>query len=238
MNLLVVIYQFIPGQDFGLAIIFLTILIRVILSPVSAKGVKAQKKLNEVQPEIKKMQEKYKNDKEKQVKEMLEIYKKAGVSPFSAFTPLLIQLPILFALFRVLWGVQTTEAVEGLYSFVPAPGEISSLFLGTIDLAETGLSQGANGEGGLLIGNLIIIVGAVAAQFIQMKMISAQKKATKEKKGNTQEMAERMQKQMVYFFPFFTFFILLKLPIAIGLYWLVSTVFTIAQQHFILKKNE
>ncbi len=238
MNLLVGIYQIIPGQDFGIAVILLTVLIRFILYPVSAKGVRAQHKLNEVQPEVKKIQEKYKDDKEKQVKEVLDVYKKAGVSPFSAFTPLLVQIPVLFALFRVLWEVQSTDAIKSLYSFVPAPQEISSLFLGVVDLAEEGLFQSVNGADVFLFGNLVIIVGAVAAQFFQMKMISAKKKGPGGgKKNDAQEMAEKMQKKMIYFFPFFTFFILLQLPIAIGLYWFVSTIFTIAQQYFILKEK-
>ncbi len=238
MNALVFLYQIVPGQDFGIAVILLTVIIRFILYPVSAKGVRSQKTINEIQPEIKATQEKYKKDKEKQVKEILEIYKKAKISPFSAFLPLLIQLPVLIALYRVLWGVQTTEAISSLYSFVPAPAEISSMFLGFIDLAQTGFIQEINGEGVFLFGNIVIIIGAVVAQFVQMKMISAKKKSPKDgkAKGTPEEMAERMQKQMVYFFPFFTFFILLKLPLAIGLYWFVSTLFSIIQQHFILKK--
>ncbi len=236
MNALVLIYQIIPGQDFGIAIILLTIIIRLILYPVSAKGVKSQKAINEIQPEIKSLQEKYKNDKEKQVKEVLEVYKKAKISPFSAFLPLLIQLPVLIALYRVLWKVQTSEMSQSLYSFVSAPSEIKSMFLGIIDLAGTGFIQEINGESVFLFGNLVIIAGAVIAQFVQMKMISVKKEKTK--KQGPQETAERMQKQMMYFFPFFTFFILLKLPLAIGLYWLTSTAFSIIQQHLILKKDE
>jgi YidC/Oxa1 family membrane protein insertase len=238
MNALIVIYQLVPGQDFGIAVILLTIIIRFLLYPVSAKGVRAQKAINEIQPRIKEIQEKHKKDKEKQVKEILEVYKEAKVSPFSAFLPLLIQLPVLIALYRVLWGVQTTEAMKALYSFVPAPQEISSMFLGSIELAQAGIVQEINGASVFLFGNLVIIIGAVVAQFVQMKMISAKnKKVSSDKKQGTQEMAERMQKQMLYFFPFFTFFILLKMPLAIGLYWLVSTLFSIAQQHIILKKT-
>ncbi len=240
INTLVLIYQFIAGQDFGIAVIILTILIRFLLYPVSAKGVRSQKAINEIQPEIKKIQEKYKNDKEKQVKEMLEIYKKAKISPFSAFMPLLIQLPVLIALYRVLWGVQSSEMTQSLYSFVPAPQEINSFFLGIIDLANSGITQEINGQSVFLFGNLIIIIGAVITQFIQMKMITNKRKKTKTSGGKTgvEEMAEKMQKQMIYFFPFFTFFILLQLPIAIGLYWLVSSLFSIGQQHVILKDKE
>ncbi len=237
MNILVLFYQIIPGHDFGIAIILLTLLIRLLLYPVSAKGVKSQKIINEIQPEIKEIQEKYKDQKEIQVKKILEIYKKAKISPFSAIAPLIIQLPVLIALYRVLWGVQTTEALSHLYSFIPTPTEIVPLFLKKIDLAHIGFIQDINGDSRFLIGNLLIILGAVIAQFIQMKMVLSKKPKIKNIKKNSQnqEIAEKMQKQMVYFFPFFTLFILMKLPLAIGLYWLVSTLFSVIQQYFIFK---
>jgi YidC/Oxa1 family membrane protein insertase len=237
MNILVFLYQIIPGQDFGIAIILLTILIRFLLYPVSAKGVKSQKIINEIQPEIKEVQEKYKNQKEIQVKKILEIYKKAKISPFSAIAPLLIQLPVLIALYRVLWGVQTTDALKSLYSFIPTPTEIVPMFLGRINLSGIGFIQEINGETSFLIGNTIIVLGAVLAQFIQMKMVLVKKPKTSinKKDNSTQEITEKMQRQMIYFFPFFTLFILMKLPLAIALYWLVSTSFSIVQQYLIFK---
>ncbi len=239
INVLILFYQYIPGQDFGIAVIFLTLLIRFLLYPVSAKGVKSQKIINEIQPEIKEIQKKYKDQKDIQVKKVLEVYKKAKISPFSAFVPLFIQLPVLIALYRVLWSVQSSEAFGFLYSFVPTPEKINSIFLGFIDLSKTGLFEEINGNSIFLIGNAFIIFGAVTAQFVQMKMMLSKKAKEEnpknEKKEPSQEVAEKMQKQMVYFFPFFTLFILLRFPLAIGLYWLVSTLFSIVQQHFILK---
>lgn len=244
MNILIFLYQYIPGQDFGIAIIFLTLIIRFLLYPVSAKGVKSQKIINEIQPEIKEIQEKYKNQKEVQVKKVLEVYKNAKISPFSAFVPLLIQLPVLIALYRVLWSVQSSEAFNFLYDFIPVPEKINSMFLGFIDLAKTGIFEEINGSSIFLAGNAVIIIGASIAQFVQMKMMLSRKaKEEKEnksknksnKKEPAQEVAEKMQKQMVYFFPFFTFFILMRFPLAIGLYWLVSTLFSIVQQYFIFK---
>ncbi len=238
MNILIFLYQSVPGNDFGIAIIILTGMIRLILYPLSAKGIKSQKALTEIQPEVKEIQEKYKDDKEKQVKEVLEVYKKAKINPFSGFLPLLIQLPVLIALYKVLWGVQSGQFADVLYSFISFPGEINSMFLGVIDLAGSGMIQ-SNGEAVFLFGNMVIIIGAGLAQFFQMKMIMAKKPQKKKNKGKADpamEIADRMQKQMIYFFPFFTVFILMKLPLAIGLYWLVSTLFSLVQQHFILKK--
>ena len=236
INALVLLYQFIPGNDFGIAVIVLTILIRFILYPISSKGIESQKALNEIQPKIKEIQNKYKSDKERQVKEIMNTYKEANISPFSGFLPLLVQIPVLIALYRVLWVVQTIN-VGVLYSFVNHPGEINPMFLGFINLAKSGLIE-SNGESIFLLGNMAIIIGAGITQFIQLKMISA-KNPIKKKKGNKeQDMAEMMQKQMLYFFPFFTILILLKLPSAIALYWFIGTGFSIIQQYFILKKYE
>ncbi|MBZ1356644.1 MAG: YidC/Oxa1 family membrane protein insertase [Candidatus Nealsonbacteria bacterium] len=234
MNALILLYQIIPGNDFGIAIILLTVLIRLVLYPLSAKGIQSQRAITEIQPKIKETQEKYKNDKERQVKEVLNVYKEAKINPFSGFLPLFIQLPVLIALYKVLWGVQELEAGI-LYGFISHPGYINFLFLGIIDLAKSGMIE-VDGGSSFLLGNMLIIIGAGVAQFFQMKMITVQKRETKGKKDATQEMADKIQKQMLYFFPFFTIFILLRLPSAIALYWLIGTVFSIIQQHFILKK--
>ena len=236
MNILIFLYQVVPGGDFGIAIIILTFLIRLLLYPLSAKGIRSQREITELQPEIKELQEKYKNDKEKQVKEVLEVYKRAKVNPFSGFMPLLIQLPVLIALYQVLLGVQGGEFANILYSFIPYPGEINSVFLGFIDLTKVGIFE-ADG-GAFLFGNMLIIAGAGLAQFFQMRMTMARKPPLK-KKGKSDpraDMAEKIQKQMIYFFPFFTIFILFSLPLAIGLYWLASTIFSLVQQYFILNK--
>jgi len=234
INALILLYQFIPGNDFGIAIIILTILIRFILYPLNSKGIKSQKALNEIQPKIKEIQNKYKNDKERQVKEMMNVYKEANINPFSGFLPLLIQLPVLVALYRVLWGVKDINAGI-LYNFVSYPGEINHIFLNIIDLAKAGIIE-TNGKSEFLLGNMIIIIGAGITQFIQLKMIST--KNLIKKKGKEHDIAEMMQKQMLYLFPFLTIFILLRLPSAIALYWFIGTIFSIIQQYFILKKYE
>jgi len=234
INILITLYQLIPGGDLGLAIIGLTAFIRIILYPISAKGIRSQKRITELQPEIKEIQEKYKDNKEKQAQEMLETYKKANISPFSGFVPLLIQLPVMIALYRALWVVQSGDYVDLLYKFIPHPGEINSIFLGMVDLAKVGIFDNNR----FLIFNAIVIFAAGFTQFYQMKMVTkAAPKKKKKSKDPAMEMAEKMQNQMVYFFPLFTIFILFKLPLAIGLYWLVSTIFSIIQQYIILKEK-
>jgi len=135
----------------------------------------------------------------------------------------LIQLPILIALYRVFWKGFQPEAMDMLYSFVPHPGTIDPTFLGIINLGEA---------------SLILAVLAGIAQFFQTKMITP--KTPKSKEGGSQmaQFSGMMQKQMLYFFPIFTVFILWKLPAAIGLYWIITALFSILQQYLTFKKPE
>lgn len=218
-NLLVLLYKYLPGHDFGVAVIVLTILIKFLFYPLGTKAIKSQKALSELQPKIKEIQEKYKDNKEKQAKEIMALYRREKISPFSGCLPLLIQLPVLIALYRVFWRGLQPEQVTFLYSFVSSPGSINPIFFGIVDLAKP---------------NLVLAVLAGIFQFLQTKM-SVPK--TKTDKGEKTGFSGQMQKQMQYFMPIFMVLILFRLPSAIGLYWLTTTLFTIAQQYFLLKKQ-
>jgi len=220
-NGLVLLYNYLPGNDFGVAVIVLTILIKTLLYPLGAKAIKSQKALSGLQPKIKEIQEKYKDDKEKQAKEIMALYKKEKINPFSGLLPLLIQLPILIALFlvfRTFEGGLADSEFEKLYTFV-SPPIIDTKFLGIIDLIKPSMF-------------LAFLAGVF--QFFQTKMISPKTRTNKKQAPN---FSDQMQKQMQYFFPVFTILILLRLPAAIGLYWIATALFTIIQQYVILKKK-
>lgn len=218
-NILVLLYLYLPGHDFGIAIIILTVLIKLIFYPLGGQAIRSQKNLSELQPKIEEIQKKYKDNKEQQVQATLELYKKEKINPFSGCLPLLIQLPILIALYQVFWRGFQAEQMSYLYSFVQNPGAIDPGFLGLINLSEP---------------NIILTILAGITQFIQSKM--ALPKNQIKAKGNAPGMAGMMQKQMLYFFPILTVFILWNLPSAVGLYWVTTTIFSIAQQYFIFKK--
>jgi len=220
-NALVLLYQYIPGQDFGVAIIILTILIRIVFYPLMVKSIQAQKILSEVQPKIQEIQQKFKNDKERQSKEMVALYQKEKINPFGGCLPLLIQLPILIALFRVFWRGLTPGAMGYLYSFVPNPGMINPAFFGLLDLSQP---------------NLILAFLAGITQLFQSKMLTPKTKP--QSKDKTAQFSDMMQKQMLYLFPLFTVFILWRLPSAIGLYWVITALFSIGQQYLVFKKNK
>lgn len=217
-NFLVLIYNYIPGHDFGLTIITLTIVIRIILYPLSVKALNSQKTLQKLQPKVKEIQERHKDDKEKQTKEMLELYRKEKVNPFSGLFLVLIQLPILIALYNVFWNGLKSQELSHLYSFISNPGQINPMFFDFINLS---------------LPNLVFSILAGIIQFFQTKMLIPK---VEKSKGKEMDINLMVQKQMVYFFPFITVIILLKLPSALGLYWMVSGLFSIVQQYFIFKR--
>jgi YidC/Oxa1 family membrane protein insertase len=129
----------------------------------------------------------------------------------------LLQLPILIALYRVFWKGLEPEAMNYLYSFIPNPGVIDPTFFGIINLAAPSIG-------------LAFLAGIV--QFFQTKMLAPK---TEPQKGQMSQFSGMMQKQMLYFFPLLTVFILWRLPAAIGVYWVITALFSIGQQHLILK---
>jgi len=223
LNLLVFIYNFIPGHDLGLAIIILTIIIRLILWPLSRKAVQSQKMLQAIQPKIKALQEKYKNDKEELARAMIEVYRESKVNPFSSFFILLIQLPILIAVYQV-FRTGLTQGEMLLYPFITNPGTLNPYFLGFFNLAKPNLA-------------LAILTGVF--QYWQTKMLTTKLPTNQDSKIPTakdENILTIMNKQMNFMMPIFTIFIGLTLPSGIMLYWLVGLILTIVQQKVIFKK--
>ncbi|OGZ33787.1 MAG: hypothetical protein A2174_02110 [Candidatus Portnoybacteria bacterium RBG_13_41_18] len=218
-NGLIFLYNSIPGHDFGVAIIVLTLIIRIILYPLNQRAIKSQKELQEIQPKIKEVQEKYKGDKEKQGRALMDLYKVHKINPASGCLPMLIQLPVLLALFSVFRSGLNPEKLSSLYSFVVNPGAINHFFLGLVDLSKN---------------NWILAVLAGAAQFLQSRMMTPPKAAL----AGKADFASAMSKQMLYLFPVFTIFIAAGLPAGLALYWFAMTVFGIGQQYLVMKKKD
>lgn len=219
-NGLVFLYNNLPGHDFGIAIVLLTILIRFLFYPLFKKSIKAQQEMALLQPKIKEVQEKYKNDKEKQARAMMELYKEHKVNPMSGCLPLLIQLPILFAFFQVLRTGLDPAMLDGVYRFIENPGQMNPVFIGLVDLSKP---------------NVILAILTGLTQFIQGKMIAPKNSPGASGKS---DFASTMSMQMTYFMPIFIAIIALKLPAGLALYWIVLNLFGIAQQYFMTKRKE
>lgn len=213
LNLLVYFYGILGS--FGASIIVVTIVVRFILFYFSKNAMIAQKKMADIQPELKKIQEKHKNNKEEQTKATMDFYKNNKVNPFSGCLPLLVQIPVLISLYYVfLSGIKSINT-EDLYSFVTLSNGIDFHFLGFFDLSQP---------------SKILAFLAGASQFLQSKYTSHTQKMTM-----SGEFASIMNYQMMYFFPVLTFLIGLTLPSGLALYWTVGAIFSIIQQLVIEK---
>lgn len=227
-NILIFFVQILPGHDFGIAVILLTLLIRIILHPLVANSLKSQKRMVEIQPKIQEIQKKYEKDKEKQVQETLKLFQGEKINPFGTFLFTLVQLPILIALFLVLKNFSNglgEEKLALLYPFVSKPTNISTSFLGIFDLSKPFRKIVAN-QVFYYWPAFPLIILAIVFSFFQAQMTSP-----KIKKGAK----DSFQKVMAYFFLFFSFLILIQIPSAIALYWAVTSLYSLIQQRIIFK---
>lgn len=223
LNLLVFLYNTVPGNDLGLAIIFLTIIIKIILLPLSKKSIKSQKALQELQPKIEEIKKKHKGDKEGMSRAMMQLYKQNKVNPFSSCLPLLIQLPFLFAVFRVFRDGLANGALDNVYSFIYRPESINYISFGFLDLSQK---------------NFYIAILAGLAQFWQSRMMITKKPPVKSKGAQDENIMAAMNKQMLYMMPIFTVFIAMSFPAGLALYWLITTLLTGVQQVFLFKTKK
>lgn len=228
-NLLILLADIFPGANLGLAIILLTMIIRGLLFPLTFRSLKAQREMKELQPKVNEIKEKYKEDREKMAQELMEVYKNHNVNPFGSCLPLLIQLPIFLGIFRVLQaGDLATVNTDLLYSFVPAPEMLSTVFLGLIDLT--------------VISIPLAIIAAVF-QYLQIKIsmpAPPAKEAAKSSGALDEDVAAKMQKFTLLLIPGITLIVgSTSLPAGVMLYWIAATVITIIlHKLFIAEKKE
>lgn len=215
-NLLVALVDVIPGGDLGLAVIAATIAVKFILVPLSLQAAKTQKAMRILEPELKALKEKYKDDKETQAKEMFALYKKHNVKPFASILMLFVQIPIVFGLYFVCQGAAITALDPSLlYSFVPLPSTLSTEFLGLFSV--TGMSI-----------SLAIFAGITqAAQ--AWYMIPVPEKNTSGNASVQEEFGRALALQARFMLPLLIGLFALTSG-AIALYFAASNLFMIAQE--------
>ncbi|HEU0051430.1 MAG TPA: YidC/Oxa1 family membrane protein insertase [Patescibacteria group bacterium] len=230
LNLLVWLYDVVPGQDIGIAIILLTILIKLILYPFTVAQIKQQRALQELQPKMDEIRSRLKDNKEEQAKELMALYAKEKVNPAASCLPLLIQLPVLIALYQALNLILKSKTLDLVYSFIPNPQFINPKFLAFLDLTKP---------------NYVLAVLAAAVQFWQTRQILKPPAATVQSPPNEiaktpgaqdESMATAMNKQMTYMMPIVTMIIGFTLPGGLTLYWLVMSLLTVLQQWWLMRK--
>lgn len=222
LNLVVFLYDIVPGNDLGLAIIALTIIIKLILYPLSKKAIKAQKSLQDLQPKIEEIKKKFKDKKEEMGRAMMALYKDHKVNPFSSCLPLLIQLPFLFAVFRVFSNGFGNGSLDLVYPFIERPEVINQIAFGFLDLSKS---------------NIVLALMAGAAQFWQSKMMMSKRPAVKSPGAKDEDMMAIMNKNMLYFMPAITVFVAMSFPAGLALYWFMTTLLTALQQLYLFRKD-
>lgn len=217
-NSMIFFYEIVPWKDFGLAIILTTIVLKLLLYPLSKKQIETQKEMQVLQPKLKELQKKHKNDREALARATMDLYKEHKVNPAAGCLPLIIQIVFLIAIYQAIIKIAQAGFVvntQDLYSFLSNPGTIQHTFLSLIDLAHP---------------NLFLAAVAALALYVQSKMILPNLSNNTPSDSSEPDFATIMSKQMLYVGPILTLVIGSSLPAGLSLYWLTATLFTIYQQ--------
>lgn len=220
-NLLVFLVGVIPGGSVGLAIILATIIVKVILFPLSISAVRTQMVLKTVQPKIKEIQESLKDNREKMAQELMALYKKHKINPFSSLFLFIIQIPIIIALYLVFFREAFPELnQELLYAFVNIPDIINLQFLGFIDVTER---------------SIILALLAGVTQFFQVRYALPAPGPKKENASLQEDLMRNVQVQMRYMMPVLITVFAYIISGAIALYFVTSNLFAIGQELYMRK---
>ena len=219
-NGLVFLVGIMPGDDMGLAVIVLTIIVRFILFPLSKRAVAAQLAMKRIAPEVEKLKQKYKDKPEEQGKAIFALYKENDVHPFAGFALVLVQIPILLGLYWVFsrGGLPAVDT-SLLYSFVHAPSGVNMEFLGLVNMAAP--------------HSIVLSALAAISQFIYTRLsMGATETSSPVEASLSGDMAKSFEVQARYILPLFVGVISYTLAAAAPLYWATSNLFMIAQEYF------
>lgn len=253
-NLLLGLNSILPYADFGVAIIIFTIFIRVAMWPLVKKQLHNVVMMRKMQPELARIKVASKGNKQVEAAQMMELYKKYGVNPFSSMGLLLVQLPIFIALYQVIqiFTVHRDTIAKFTYDFLEGfppiarviqdPSVFNEKLFGVVDLSHSALSNGFN------ITLIVIAVIAAVTQYImskqttpttgkQVRLRDIMNDAAQGKQTDASEMNAAVMSKMIKFLPFFMFFVMIGLPGALTLYYATTNVVAVLQQKRILDRD-
>lgn len=253
-NLLLTVYGIIP--DFGVSIIILTIIVRLLLWPLVKKQLRQSKAMRKLQPELAKINKKYKNNPQMRSMAMLDLYKKHNVSMFGSIGILLVQMPILIAVYRVVQIFALSRGELGKYAYdvvknlpvvnnlINNPDQFNQNFLGLIDLTKHAISQQ-----GVVLSLLLLAFIAAFLQYLTSKQLSPSNTDSKRrlrdilaeagegKEADQSEINALVNQKMLKFMPIMTFLIIVYLPGALALYMAAGSAVGYIQNLIILNKD-
>ena len=223
-NGLIFLLHYIPGADAGAAVIVFTIFVKFILYPFTKSSIQTQVKMKQYGPELELLKNQYKENKQVQAEKIMAFYKEKGLNPLSGFLLILVQIPIIYALYYIFLrsGLQVIKP-ELLYNwhFVTDPISVSMNFLGLIDISAK---------------SYLLAFFCAVSQFFQIKLSIPNLKPKQAKTDFKEDLARSMNVQMKYFFPVMVFFISYSLSGTVALYWITSNLFSIGQELYVRRR--
>jgi YidC/Oxa1 family membrane protein insertase len=221
------------GAAWSLAIVGLVVVIRILLIPLFVKQIKAQRALQILQPEIKAIQKRYKDDRQKQSEEMMKLYRENGTNPFSSCLPIILQMPIFFALFHVLqyvvaqdhpFGPMTPELVDQAKDATIFGAPISATFMNAAEYPDAMMN--------IRIVTIVLIALMTLTTFITQKQLLVKGIANADANPFLQQ-----QKLLVYVFPLMFAVFGINFPIGVLIYWLTTNLWSMGQQWYVIRNN-
>ncbi|MFE9169257.1 membrane protein insertase YidC [Streptomyces kebangsaanensis] len=224
------------GWAWGLSIVSLVILIRICLIPLFVKQIKATRAMQTLQPEMKKIQERYKNDKQRQSEEMMKLYKESGTNPLSSCLPILAQSPFFFALYHVLNGIASGKTIGFINDQLLASAQKAHIFgaplaakfmdsPSKVDALNASLAD-------VRIVTAVMIILMSASQFYTQRQLMTKNVDTTVKTPFMQQ-----QKMLMYVFPVMFAVFGINFPVGVLVYWLTTNVWTMGQQMYVIHNN-
>lgn len=217
-NGLVFLVDIVPAHDMGIAVIILTIFVKIILFPLSRQAIRTQVAMRSIAPEVEAIKEKFKDKQEEQARAIFALYRERNIRPFATFFLIFVQLPILFGLYWVFWkGGLPAINTSILYSYVPAPENVNMEFLGVINMSERSMF-------------LAFLTGLTQYVYTRLSMGARKALSKEEKPSFSSDMARSFDLQARYVLPLFFAGISYTLAAALPLYWATSNLFMIGQE--------
>ncbi|GGR74641.1 membrane protein insertase YidC [Streptomyces humidus] len=224
------------GWAWGLSIVSLVILIRICLIPLFVKQIKSTRAMQTLQPEMKKIQERYKNDKQRQSEEMMKLYKETGTNPLSSCLPILAQSPFFFALYHVLNGIATGDKIGVINEQLLESARKAHIFGAPLAAKFTDGSVKVEALGASLtdvrVVTAVMIVLMSASQFFTQRQLMTKNVDTSVKTPFMQQ-----QKMLMYVFPVMFAVFGINFPVGVLVYWLTTNVWTMGQQMYVIRNN-
>ncbi|MEU1257819.1 membrane protein insertase YidC [Streptomyces chartreusis] len=224
------------GWAWGLSIVSLVILIRICLIPLFVKQIKATRAMQTLQPEMKKIQERYKNDKQRQSEEMMKLYKETGTNPLSSCLPILAQSPFFFALYHVLNSIANNDTIGVINQSLLESAQKAHIFGAPLAAKFTDSASDAAALDASIttvrIVTAIMIVLMSASQFYTQRQLMTKNVDTTVKTPFMQQ-----QKMLMYVFPVMFAVFGINFPVGVLVYWLTTNVWTMGQQMYVIHNN-